>query len=593
MNINKIKINNFRGKNFDFTPKKINVMLHHNGYGKTSVIDAVRYGTTGLAPKDAVKNMSVKMEICDGLEIERSVSKTSVCKINGSRVTLKALDEAIEQKIGIPLDTVKICSSSDILLNLNPADFMNLLIDYIPEELTFDKVMNFFPNVTDDIRSECFPVFPFNENFGIDELVNVYNHFYETRRNEKASYQAKKSMFDRISAVKPQRTLEEIDRDISELLSGNKDENESFRIWKDYEEKKKKRDEQDRIISELKSKLKEVTDTIPTESQLNIIMTKRAEAEKSKLTHTSLLSTANRNIELYTETLKNLNSSVCPLSGKLVCTTDKTKAKSEIEHLLDENVKAAETHKKMISHADQLIAKCDKNKQIYDELKKKYDEFQKISAQIKAYEANLVIVPQKPETVKTDSDKDALKKKLDAERKNYTDYMEKKKLYEEMNAHSENIKLWTEIIDAFSDKGVVKEKIIEYYLSFFQELCNKRAADFGDGYQIRFAIKNGIHVFVKTPGNNGFVSVRALSSGERIIALFIIADMLNQMSGSGLLFIDNIEALDSGSVEKLINVINTDVVKGTYDHIFICGVDHEDIMKVFLPLKEHDDVLFL
>ena len=48
MKIKRIRTQNYRGKNFDLEPAKINLFFAKNGTGKTSLCDAVRYGITGL-----------------------------------------------------------------------------------------------------------------------------------------------------------------------------------------------------------------------------------------------------------------------------------------------------------------------------------------------------------------------------------------------------------------------------------------------------------------------------------------------------------------------------------------------------------------
>lgn len=46
MEIRHMRITNFRGlKSADFTPEKLNVFLGASGSGKSSILDALRYGT--------------------------------------------------------------------------------------------------------------------------------------------------------------------------------------------------------------------------------------------------------------------------------------------------------------------------------------------------------------------------------------------------------------------------------------------------------------------------------------------------------------------------------------------------------------------
>ena len=58
-------------------------------------------------------------------------------------------------------------------------------------------------------------------------------------------------------------------------------------------------------------------------------------------------------------------------------------------------------------------------------------------------------------------------------------------------------------------------------------------------------------------------------------------DLLNQLSNSRLLFLDNVEALDAGALGNLRRMMEQPDFLDSYDHIFICGVNHIDVQKAF------------
>ena len=78
MNIKRIRTQNYRGKNFDLEPAKINLFFAKNGTGKTSLCDAVRYGITGLVPPDNLHSGAVQIIFDNGMSIQRARGKATV-----------------------------------------------------------------------------------------------------------------------------------------------------------------------------------------------------------------------------------------------------------------------------------------------------------------------------------------------------------------------------------------------------------------------------------------------------------------------------------------------------------------------------------
>ena len=84
MELKRIVIENYRGKNFDFEPDRVNLFFKENGFGKTSLCDAIRYGLTGLIPKDDVRNTKVRILFANGLDAERSRAKLTFLQSEGA-----------------------------------------------------------------------------------------------------------------------------------------------------------------------------------------------------------------------------------------------------------------------------------------------------------------------------------------------------------------------------------------------------------------------------------------------------------------------------------------------------------------------------
>ena len=205
--------------------------------------------------------------------------------------------------------------------------------------------------------------------------------------------------------------------------------------------------------------------------------------------------------------------------------------------------------------------------------------YQRIENELKTLKEALVTLPEKPATG-DGTDTAERKKKLEEEKELVTASIHRKKL-EAMNQSLESdITVYTALINAFADKGPVKTGIIDYYVKEFEQACNTYSAK-AEGFEISFVPEDGVKVYAKTPAAAEPVYYTGLSSGEKIFVSFLVLDMLNQLTGMRMAFIDNLEQLDRRSLEYAHSILTSEEFMGSYDHIFVCGVDNQDITEVF------------
>lgn len=586
MELKKIVIENYRGKNFDFEPDRVNLFFKENGFGKTSLCDAIRYGLTGLIPKDDVRNTKVRIQFTNGLEVERSRAKLTSCKINGEKVTEAKLNDEIMAAVHNTLDEIKIVSSTEVFSSLKPGDFLKLLLKYIPEQLDFETVMHYFTQLTDEITDECSLIFPLMpEKFDIDQIQTAYEYFFAERRSLKAILQKREGYLNGLHAGMPCRTLEAIEQDITNLAVKEKEAASLDKKMREYNTAKQKFDFQNQRIKELNQRIKDIGDVKkPDEEALKALEKKRADVEKLKLQASGNLATAKSNIQLFERTLAGLNTSKCPLSEKLLCTTDKTIVKDEMTGLLEKKRKLLADLEGEIKKQDEALTSYSADKTKYNAQKRAYDTLLRCQSDLKVYEENLVVLPDKPEAQLNLVFITEKKAALSREKKDYEEYQKKIEVQKEVDEIRGKTKVYDYIVEALGDKGEVKKAILSYYLSVFSDTCNICAQTFAPGYEIRFEADDGVKTMVKTPKSKDFVSLDALSNGEHIITTFVLMDMLNQLSGTKLLFIDNVEALDKDNLIALKNLLENPDFQNRYDHIFICGVNHTSVEEVFYDM---------
>jgi hypothetical protein len=146
------------------------------------------------------------------------------------------------------------------------------------------------------------------------------------------------------------------------------------------------------------------------------------------------------------------------------------------------------------------------------------------------------------------------------------------------------LKKQLEVIEAvltiLSPKSGIREKIIQSVLTPLEEHCNELAKKLRLNFEIAIKVDKGIKFFCKAKASMDFVSLPQVSSGEQLLVIFLILDMLNSLSGFRILMIDDLDKMDAGALDELMAVLADPEVLKRYDHIFLAMVDHDDAMKV-------------
>jgi len=592
MKISKIQIMNWKKKNLEFKPGKLNYCFHENGYGKTSLLDAIRYGLTGSLPGYNTDGCAVEIvEASSGLDIYRGRSGGfTVCKTGGpegKKITEKALNKALTDVSGLSPDNLKMLSSGDIFSRMKPDDFLALLLEFIPEQLTYDTIVSYIDGFTDEMDSMLEFYLPGEGMFGIQAVDECAAALADARKGMKANLNQNKQVLATLKAGETTRTLEEIESELIDIQVAERMAEDAARKQKEYEMMAARRKKQDTQIQERKAWLEANKAEKPDPASLAAWKKERAEmdaAKKKLVTDQATVAAAVANLE---RSLKYLDLPTCIISKKLACTTDKSEARSEVIGALEQNKKLMEKYVDGIKACESRIARIDQAVDGYYAADKKFNMYQRVVNELKTLNESLVTVPEKP----TAGQKTGLaerKKKLMEEKELVTAGIYRRK-FEAMNQSLENdIGIYTSLIDALADKGPVKTGIINYYVHEFEQACNTHST-LAKGFEISFVPEDGVKVYAKTPASQEPVYYTGLSSGEKLLVSFLVLDMLNQLTGLRMAFIDNLEQLDRRSLEYAHNILTSDDFLESYDHVFVCGVDNLDVKEVF----SGDDAVWL
>ena len=595
MKIKEITLKNFKGtEHLTITPDTgVTAIVGKTGVGKSSIIKAVEYALTNPTSRQMVykkigtDNMSVVFDAED-LRIEsgriniynrqgKYTGESKFFKLNGNDTTYQNIQAKIEEKFGVRTDAILNSISTSVLQKMNSGELAAFLLSYIPDTMDVDRVISYIKEPTEEVEQELrmrLPEAP--ETFDIDVIKGIRDDFLEERRNCKKK---KVALEDAVAKrmADPKITLEEIKKrydkvmkDLGALDGAKKTHEEWEKKVRDYQNKKKEIERLETIISSYKESAPDAEQYKKNRLERDAIITGINMASNT-------INVLKRDIEKFETALKNLNTKICPLSNKLVCTTDKTLAKDE---LLSDIAKNREI---IFQQEDIIKTKTKKKKKIEADIaayEKAMFEYQKVEkAKIRKEEIEKVLVnpgnePQNPDVAKL---LDQKKNLVVAE-----DYVKKYDIYTEalnkLKKTNRQIKMLDTLCSLLGDKGEITDGINEYYIQIFNDILESRCRVLNIGLNVKLVNDSGIYIYYEKNGIS--CEVKNASAGEEAIIYFIMADMINQLSGFRVLFFDNIDKMDEETFEGVLRLVQSKDVLNEYDHIFLMGIDHTDTINL-------------
>lgn len=602
MKFEKITGTNFKNyKEVTFEPKKTTTaIIGPNGRGKTTITQLIRFALTGDCPDDAVKvgedelKVTLTMYDADGREQSwertKSNSRASKVKVNGKSATGKALSAHIESITGIPLESIKLSSSSELIDALKPEEFSNFIMNYIPEELDYATIKGFMGSDVDELTIDTLEKsgsIPLTGKFGYEQLEQTYNYLFEQRkltRSTLAQYEAKT-----VNPVdKPERSISEINDRLEQILKDEGGYANALKAMESYKKTVEAKAKQEAMIKELEDKIALNTAKKPDPTLKSSFDSKKRELNSSMIALHSTVNTMKANIETFKSTIANLNKPMCPLSEGLVCKTDKTAKKQEFEEQIQSNQEGIKTISAEIEAKKKELDELLEEERKYNETDKLYREKILLMQQLDRLKKSLITLPAKPEEPKEHVDFTEEKDKLYKERNNVVKYDQYIKDLAKLTNLRKEKEILDELVKLFAPKGPISLKVTKHYFGVFEDMCNERAKELKPGFSLKFVPENGIKILCETKPGVGFIPYKSCSSGEQAFVIFLLTDLIsNALSQANILILDDLDKLDNEAFEALIKCIMQKSVQDSYDHIIICAVNHEDTKKI---LDKYSDI---
>lgn len=592
MIIEKLLLKNFgiyESKEFLF--QRISVLLDRNGAGKSTVLKALNFALDGDFEdgmvRDGENEMSVSVRFGTGLVVQRQVKNGRVTHRMGydklKAATKEAVNSAVAAMTGTTMDKLRVIASSSDLFKMKPEELAKFFMGNIPNMMTADKVISYLDDVNPDMEKKVRYILPQGE-FSQEAIDTAYKELFNERTILARDIKSDKSKIMGYDFEISIRSSGIIQEELTEVLK-RIGELESYAVQKKQWEK-------------LKEQRQETLDTLHTiqqEYQAIVVPDIPQDVEKRKAYRVQLEQTIDLLTEQITELKQNIASvesmivntkqiilklqeGFCPQLHGMKCPNDWSGKIHEFESsLLKLKENSASCKKKKDEKQNELSAAKAKL-QDFDAQCHLLERKQALMSKFIDLRPTLQELPEEPKTVDMDSVLNR-KSSLEEELKIALRHEQLTSVKNGLPVKEKVYDVLDRLVSAFSPKGEVLEKNLKYYLSFFEEQINAKAKELG--YQIVLKSQNGLMIKIGKTGKPA-VKLDHASGGEKGIALFLLLDLLNSITGINLIFLDEIEILDREVLEKLMELVTGKL--DHYDHIVIAGVNHSDTIDV---MKEY------
>ena len=526
-----------------------------------------------LSEKDAGK---LVLRFSDNSTIER-IRRTSenISKCNGKSSTKRSLDEFLTARNMNPCWIESLCSV-DWFAGLSSKDLNNFFMTILPLRAKAETVVELVAQLDKDLteKKEKYlmeEILKKQEIFSFNDLANGYNTAYTVRQELKRKYN---EMLPRctFNETVPAKTREDIEKELNNISQVEAAEKEYSKRLKEYASSKKQHDLAIKRLDEMKKEL----DTYSSCKKPKEETKAQAEADRKlfqvhiKRTN-EYIGTINSTLDLLKRTLDNLDKPICPISEKLICTTDKSQLKEELLSLIQKNENALASNKEFLAKCEDQVRKRDDIISNYQKEVYRYEQKTTLENNISKF-----IVPEiLPEPQKVE------KAHLEAKKKELLDLLSILSRYEKVQQNKKELAKIKDKYDlaqfavkVLDSKIGIPALILQRTLRFFEKKCNEKASLLREGFQIHFLSDNGITIQVSPGKGKPFVDMKEVSTGEFVCVAYILMTMIGEATKCHLFLIDNLDRLDTEYLNALLSLLEEDK---KIEQVFLGGVDHADV----------------
>lgn len=619
MKVNTITIKNFKGIE-EMTHKfeaPVTALVGKVGTGKTSFIQSMRFGLTNETPTNPIRDGAMDANVvleCDDFVIEREIvrpNKKNV-KVMGRKTGTAASESFLEDSTNVTSEIMKIVTSSEVLANLKPAQFASLFLNESVERKTLEDLLNILitssskekkaimdgfedeekeGKLPPDVLSEIKTLFK-GKTFNLDAINKAYEEAKSIRRTRNAEYKVSASKSKGfLEIVKPEYKESELNKKYEEIVGVEKNVAAYKMQVINYNRAVENKKEQDRRIAELDLNIAMNKSTEPDKEDYKKLVLKKKDANADIVNQSKVLQTLTDNRAWFKRTLEQLEKPVCPISERLICKTDKTGLKTELEEKIKEIDISLSVIKDKIKMARERLREVEDSISDYNKNKGNFEKKKLLIDERNRLVTNPIKLPDEPEKISLKSSYAAEKADIKDKLALLQDYKNAEIEYKETQRLKRLCQISDFIVKSLDPKGPIIKEFIETFIGCLEDACNERANTLKPGFEIKLIPEDGLKVLFKTSEGKGFLPYTNLSAGERIFAALILTDLINSFYDSRILILDDTDHLDADSFHLLMNFLEESKIEELYDNIIVSCVEHEDMIEV---LNEYDvDLLWM
>ena len=570
---------NYRGATNSLALDEITVFLGKNGSGKTTTMAAILSALTGsLDPTDAVQTgtskTSVDLKFDNGTSMGVVYTGTTKHQLNCKYVPKKDAAVVRASALGLePEHAAEFFTEGHNILSMNPANRASFFsaLDKSPIDVNSLGLTDYEKAILLTITGA--PTLAYQDIAPTEKKLAAAS---TAANKEFAEKQGQLTAYVATSSSKPLEVLvAERDTLRKEILDRKGQDD----ILAKYDTEKAAFDQYIRELKDLSDKVNagrvQQPDKGKLESQQQVLVNLHAD-----------IATLEANVKAMTESkqtfehiLQNLSTNICPISNKIICQTDRTPVKKDIEDKvakLDEQIKNSNTRLGGMRRSETTTkAFCDKLRQ--DEVT--YNAFVRLEEQYKLKYQNMPTEPIKPAAANAGRTLAELNDELDKLSEEIAKAENRQKV-QALNAIVPELEkkaaALAKLKKLFQPNGEAYNVILRATSATYTDMMNTLAGGFGINIKYQFVVKDGL--IITATGANGIeINAAQLSNGEKIITQYLLNLMINQITGNGFVFIDNIDSLDEDNLVAFFNLLKQS--KNSYSNAIICGVNHPDTVK--------------
>ena len=596
MKICNLELRNFRNHEKSFLVfDRVNFIFGKNNQGKSTIKLGLEYALTGeneyvpnpASAKSQIRSGAteafVEAEVEEMGTIKRTITpKGTAVELNSNKLPDRELLKEIEDIYNISYEPLNCIINSSKFLSMKADEQKDFLFRLMGMKLDAAQIIDFMNNPSDEAKKAV-------ENgikktpVTIEDLDGLYKDFYASRKAAKKGLENVKAKMTALGTV-PASSGVDINKVNAEKDEVQKKREEILGKIALIDERKKQKDKLEKEVLGIEDELDKVTaqldksvNVADAEETIFGYVTELNKRQQEKEKSSVALNVLKKQTESMRNMLGKLNTTICPLSDKLICKTDKTVLTNDLQLQISQNeqeIKNLETavadHSKCINELNVKKEHLEKQVALYAKLDELNEKHKKVSTQLSS-----IVVEDKQAL-------EILKNNLQLKLRDLDELIETHKkwvnaknseteLSIEFSKASNEVALYEYLVEEFSPKGV-KSRILQKVIQPVQDHCNKTFETLTNGeYKLEFDFSKGFDIIVTNP--NGTVPVRNLSNSEKLRIGIVFQDAISTVTNAKLMFIDNAEILDEDNLKLLVELIKK--IQDRYDSIFVIAT-YED-----------------